>query len=167
MKRSDFLTTTALAVVGVTTLFTTNSFTEKKPDSKPSIKSDDYDDDNFELDEITVAELQDKMAKGAYTSEQITQLYLNRIEAIDKNGPKLNSMIEVNPDALSIAKAMDKERKDGKVRGALHGIPIVIKDNIDTADEMMKTAGDLALVGNIAKKDAFLVTQLRNDGAVS
>lgn len=165
MKRSAFLTTTALAAVGITTLFTTNSFTEKKTDSKPENNSEETED-NFELNEITVMQLQDKMAKGTYTSEQITQLYLDRIEAIDKNGPKLNSMIEVNPDALSIAKAMDKERKEGKIRGLLHGIPIVIKDNIDTGDKMMTTAGALALVGNIAKKDAFIVTQLRNSGAV-
>jgi amidase len=165
MKRSDFLASTALAAVGLTTLFATNSFTEKKTDSKQENKSEGSDDP-FELDEITVSELQDKMAKGAYTSEQITQLYLNRIDAIDKNGPKLNSIIELNPDALDIAKAMDKERKDGKVRGALHGIPILIKDNIDTADKMMTTAGALALVGNKAKKDAFIVTQLRKSGAV-
>ena len=134
-------------------------------DSKPE-KNSEESIENFELDEITVSELQDKMEKGTYTSAQITQLYLDRIEAIDKNGPKLNSIIEVNPDALSIAKAMDQERKEGKVRGLLHGIPVVLKDNIDTADKMMTTAGSLALIGHIAKKDAFIVTQLRNAGAV-
>ena len=139
MKRSAFLTNTALAAVGITTLFATNSFTDKKTDSKPEIQPEN-NEDQFELNEITVQELQDKMAKGTYTSEQITQLYLNRIEAIDKNGPKLNTMIEVNPDALNIAKAMDKERKEGKIRGLLHGIPIVIKDNIDTGDKMQTTA---------------------------
>lgn len=165
MKRSAFLTNTALAAVGITTLFATNSFTEKKTDSKPENKSEESED-QFELDEITISELQDKMAKGIYTSAQITQLYLNRIDAIDKNGPKLNSIIEVNPDALNIAKAMDKERKEGKIRGLLHGIPIVIKDNIDTGDQMMTTAGALALVGHRAEKDAFIVTQLRNSGAI-
>ncbi|WP_226064493.1 amidase [Kaistella polysaccharea] len=165
MKRSDFLKNTALAAIGIPTLFATNSFTEKNTDSKLEYISEDFDN-NFELDEMTVSELQDKMEKGTYTSAQITQLYLDRIEPIDKNGPKLNSIIEVNPDALSIAKAMDKERKDAKIRGPLHGIPVVIKDNIDTADQMMTTAGSLALVGNIAKKDAFIVTQLRNAGAV-
>ena len=165
MKRGEFLKNSALAALGITTIFTTNSFTGKKPAFKPE-NSSQNPDDNFELNEITVAELQDKMAKGAYTSAQITQLYLDRIATIDKNGPKLNSIIEINPDALTIAKAMDKERKDGKIRGPLHGIPVVIKDNIDTADKMMTTAGALAMVGNYAKKDAFIVTQLRNAGAV-
>ena len=165
MKRSDFLKNTALAAIGIPTLLATTSFAEKNTDSKSEYIAEEPDS-NFELDEITVSELQDEMEKGMYTSAQITQLYLNRIEAIDKNGPKLNSMIEINPDALSIAKAMDQERKEGKVRGSLHGIPIIIKDNIDTADKMMTTAGSLALVGHIAKKDAFIVTQLRNAGAV-
>ncbi|SFH76674.1 amidase [Halpernia frigidisoli] len=165
MKRSEFLASTALAAVGITTLFTTNSFTAKKDVEKPEGLVE-ITDENFELDEVTISDLQNKMAQGTYTSAQITQLYLKRIEAIDKNGPKLNSMIEVNPDALQIAKVMDKERKAGKSRGPLHGIPVVIKDNIDTADKMMTTAGALALVGNISKKDAFIVTQLRNAGAV-
>ena len=166
MKRRAFLTNTSLAVAGLTTtLFVTPSCSDKK--TEPTTKTDDDDsEDNFELNEITVMELQDKMAKGEYTSEQITQLYLNRIEAIDKNGPKLNAIIELNPDALNIAKEMDKERKAGKTRGALHGIPILIKDNIDTADKMMTTAGALALAGNIADKDAFIVQKLREAGAV-
>lgn len=165
MKRSAFLTTTALAAVGLTTLFTTSSFTEKETTLKSEDQSEDLED-NFELNEITVLELQDKMKAGNYTSQQITQLYLDRIEAIDKNGPKLNTMIEVNPEAINIARMMDQERKAGKVRGLLHGIPIVIKDNIDTADKMMTTAGALALKGHIAEKDAFIVKQLRDAGAV-
>ena len=165
MKRSDFLRNTALAAIGIPTILATTSFTENKTNPKPEIPTEESDN-NFELDEMTVSELQDKMEKGTYTSAQITQLYLNRIEAIDKNGPKLNSMIEINPEALSIAKSMDQERKEGKIRGPLHGIPVVIKDNIDTADQMMTTAGALALVGHIAEKDAFIVTQLRKAGAV-
>ena len=166
MKRRTFLTNTSLAVAGLTTtLFATSSCSDKKTEPTATTKTDDAEDD-FELNEMTVTELQDKMAKGVYTSEQITKLYLNRIEAIDKNGPKLNAIIELNPEALSIAKAMDKERKDGKTRGALHGIPILIKDNIDTADKMMTTAGALALEGNMAKKDAFIVQRLRDAGAV-
>ena len=166
MKRRAFLTNTSLAVAGLTTtLFVTPSCSDKK--TEPTTKTDDDDsEDNFELNEITVMELQDKIAKGEYTSEQITKLYLNRIQAIDKNGPKLNAVIELNPDALNIAKEMDKERKAGKTRGALHGIPILIKDNIDTADKMMTTAGALALAGNIADKDAFIVQKLREAGAV-
>lgn len=165
MKRSAFLKNTAMAAIAIPTIFSTTSFKEKRKESKPENTAEESDD-HFELDELTVPELQDKMEKGIYSSAQITQLYLNRIEAIDKNGPKLNSMIEINPDALIVAKAMDQERKEGKIRGSLHGIPVVIKDNIDTADKMMTTAGSLALVGNIATKDAFIVKQLRNAGAV-
>lgn len=121
---------------------------------------------DFPLDEITVDALQQKMAAGEYTSRAITEMYLRRIEALDKNGPRLNAVIELNPDALSIADSLDAERKQGKVRSALHGIPVLIKDNIDTADRMMTTAGSIALEGNKASKDAFIVTRLRESGAV-
>lgn len=106
------------------------------------------------------------MQAGELTSRAITEMYLKRIEEIDKEGPKLNSIIEVNSDALSIADSLDKERKDGKVRGPLHGVPVLIKDNIDTADKMMTTAGSLALEGHHAAKDAFIIQQLREAGAV-
>ena len=120
----------------------------------------------FELEEMTVAELQDAMAKGRYTSRQLVDLYLKRIEEIDRNGPGLRSVIEVNPDAGLLADSMDAERKAGKARGPLHGVPIVIKDNIDTADKMTTTAGSLALEGSIAPKDAFIVGRLRQAGAI-
>ncbi len=106
------------------------------------------------------------MQSKEYTSRSITELYLKRIDAIDKAGPKLNAVIQINPDALDIADAMDKERANGRVRGQLHGIPVLIKDNIDTGDKMMTTAGVLALVGNIAKQDAFIIKKLREAGAV-
>ena len=118
------------------------------------------------LPEWTITELQEKMEAGELTSRQIAELYLKRIEAVDKDGPFLNSIIELNPDALEIADGLDKERKMGKMRGALHGIPILIKDNIDTHDKMQTTAGSLALEGNYAAKDAFIVKQLRKAGAV-
>ena len=121
---------------------------------------------NFELDEITIDELQQKMQTGQTTAVAITGLYLKRIAAIDKAGPTLNSVIEINKAALSIAAAMDKERKAGKIRGPLHGIPVLIKDNINTGDEMMTTAGALALKGNIAATDASIVERLRAAGAV-
>ena len=121
---------------------------------------------NFELDEITIDELQEKMQTGQTTAVAITGLYLKRIAAIDKSGPTLNSVIEINKAALSIAAAMDKERKAGKIRGPLHGIPVLIKDNINTGDEMMTTAGALALKGNIAATDASIVERLRAAGAV-
>jgi amidase len=122
--------------------------------------------DDFALNEITVSELQAKMEQGALTAREITQMYLDRIEAVDKNGPKLQSVIEINPDALTLASTLDEERKAGKVRGPLHGVPILIKDNIDTGDQMMTTAGALALTGNIAAQDAFIVEKLRAAGAV-
>ncbi|MEJ7768746.1 MAG: amidase [Chitinophagaceae bacterium] len=122
--------------------------------------------DDFELNEQTIDDLQQMMQEGKFTSRSITDLYLKRIAAIDKAGPELNSVIEVNPDALAIADEMDKERKAGKIRGPLHGIPVMVKDNIDTADKMMTTAGSLAMVGNIASRDAFIIQKLRVSGAV-
>jgi amidase len=120
----------------------------------------------FELDEMTAAQLQEAMTRGRLTSRQLVEQYLRRIERIDRSGPTLRSVIEINPDAMALAEAMDAERKAGKVRGPLHGIPILIKDNIDTGDKMMTTAGSLALEGSIAPKDAFVVSRLRASGAV-
>ena len=118
------------------------------------------------LPEWTIADLNEKMESGELTAHQVAELYLQRIEAVDKNGSYLNSVIELNPDALSIADDLDRERKAGKVRGPLHGIPVLLKDNIDTHDRMQTTAGSLALEGNIAAKDAFIVRQLRKAGVV-
>jgi len=119
---------------------------------------------NTELNEITIAELQAKMRSGEISAERLTRKYLERIKEID---PKLNSVIETNPDALDIAEQLDKERKSGRIRGALHGIPVLIKDNIDTADRMKTTAGSMALLNApTPKQDAFLVQQLRKAGAV-
>lgn len=120
----------------------------------------------FELDEATIAQLQEGMQSGRYSSRRLTALYLDRIEQIDRSGPTLMSVIEVNPDALAIAEALDAERRTKGARGPLHGIPILIKDNIDTADRMMTTAGSLALEGHIAARDAFVVQRLRAAGAV-
>ena len=100
------------------------------------------------------------------TAHAITEKYLARIEAIDKHGPAINSVIEVNPDALSIAKELDRERKQKHIRGPLHGIPVLIKDNIDTSDRMMTTAGSLALVGSKPPKDSMVAQKLREAGAV-
>ena len=121
---------------------------------------------DFVLNEATIDVLQQKMQQGIYTSRSITELYLKRIEQIDKAGPGLHAIIEVNPDALAIADQMDKERKAGTVRGPMHGIPVLVKDNIDTGDKMMTTAGSLALVGHKAAQDAFIIAQLRKAGAV-
>jgi amidase len=120
----------------------------------------------FELDEITISDLQDGMKSGKFTARSITEKYLARIDAIDKHGPAINSVIEVNPDALAIADELDQERKAKGARGPLHGIPVLIKDNIDTADRMMTTAGSLALVGAKPPKDSTVAQKLRNAGAV-
>jgi amidase len=121
---------------------------------------------SFELDEVTVTRLQDALATGRYTSRQLVELYTQRIGAIDRSGPTLRSVIELNPDALAIADALDMERRAGRVRGPLHGIPVLIKDNIDTHDRMMTTAGSLALQGSIAERDSFVAERLRAAGAV-
>lgn len=118
------------------------------------------------MQEYSILELQNKMASGELTASGLAEKYLERIEAIDRNGPKLNSVIETNPEALAIAASLDQERRGGKTRGPLHGIPVLIKDNIDTHDQMQTTAGSLAMQGHIAKRDAFIIKQLRRAGAV-
>jgi amidase len=120
----------------------------------------------FEFDEITFGELADGMKSGKYTSRAITEKYLERIRDVDASGPTLRAMIETNPDALQIADELDRERAAKGPRGPLHGIPIAIKDNIDTADKMMTTAGSLALVGAKPPKDSYVAQKLRAAGAV-
>ena len=120
----------------------------------------------FTLEETTVAQLQDGMSAGRLSARSIAKAYLDRIAALDRKGPMLRAILETNPDALAIADAMDAERRQGKVRGPLHGVPVIIKDNIDTHDRMQTTAGSLALEGNIALRDAFIVERLRAGGAV-
>ena len=121
---------------------------------------------DFELDEITIDDLQKALQSGQYSSRRLTEKYLSRIHEIDKTGPLLNSIIELNPDALLIADTLDQERKSKGPRGPLHGIPLLIKDNIDTGDRMNTTAGSMALVGSPAPNDAFVAAQLRRAGAV-
>jgi amidase len=120
----------------------------------------------FELDEITISELQDGMKSGKFTARSLVEKYSERIEKIDKHGPSLNSIIEMNPDAPSIAEDLDRERKAKGARGPMHGIPVLIKDNIDTADRMMTTAGSLALVGSKPTRDSAVAQRLRAAGAV-
>jgi amidase len=121
---------------------------------------------DFELDEVTIDSLQNAFKSGQYSSRSLTDKYLARIQEIDKSGPMLNSVIEINPDATKIADALDEERKAKGARGPLHGIPVLIKDNIDTGDRMNTTAGSLALLGSQAPRDAFVASQLRKAGAV-
>jgi amidase len=155
MKRRTFFKTTALSgsAIAMTGVAACTSQTENKSEINLA---------DFELNEITIGELQEKMEAGELTSFDICKKYLDRIEKVD---PVLKSVIEINPDALEIARKLDEERKNGNVRGPLHGIPVMIKDNIDTGDKMQTTAGSLALEGNIASKDAFIINKLREAGA--
>ncbi len=120
----------------------------------------------FELQEATISDLQDGMKSGKWTARSLTKEYVAQIEAIDRHGPGLRSVIELNPDAMAQADALDKERKEKGPRGPLHGVPVLVKDNIDTADEMATTAGSLALVGSKPPHDAFIVKKLRQAGVV-
>lgn len=121
---------------------------------------------SFELEEITISALQQAMQAGKYSSRSLVEKYTDRINDLDKRGPALNSVIELNPDAESIAAALDKERKEKGPRGPLHGVPILLKDNIDTHDRMLTTAGSLALVDSKPAQDAFVAKRLRDAGAV-
>jgi amidase len=120
----------------------------------------------FTLEEITLRHLQQGYREGRFTVVQVVQGYLQRIEAIDRNGPKLNAVLRVNPDALAIAAELDRELKAGRNRGPLHGIPVILKDNIDSADPMPTTAGATALRDSFAKKDSGVAGKLRAAGAV-
>src|SRR5216683_2877200 len=130
-----------------------------QPTPAPEVKS-------FELDEVTISDLQDGMKSGKFTAHSLVEKYSQRIDDMDKHGPTINSVLELKPDALSIADALDRERKSKGSRGPMHGIPVLIKDNIDTADRMMTTAGSLALVGAKPPKDSFVAQKLRAAGAV-
>ncbi|HKG48292.1 MAG TPA: amidase [Pyrinomonadaceae bacterium] len=155
MKRRQFLQTTAAACVAALAnpvLGLSVSKTETSP--------------AFELDELTITDLQQGLQSGKYTSRELVEKYSNRISEIDKRGPGLYSVIEMNPDAERIAVALDRERKERGPRSPLHGIPTLIKDNIDTQDRMMTTAGSLALVGAKPLRDAFVAQKLREAGAV-
>jgi amidase len=156
MKRRTFFKTTALSS-SILALSGVAACTQQ------SVKPEEPDYSAFGLNEITVDELQKKMESGEMSSAQICEMYLERIKQVD---PVLKSVIEINPDALEIARNLDIARKEGKIRGVLHGIPVLFKDNIDTGDNMQTTAGSLALEGNIAQKDAFIIKKLREAGTV-
>ena len=164
MNRRKFILSTSVAAAASTVLASA-SFPLQAKERIKSV-SDEVIDDDFDLNEITIDELQERMSSGKLSSKKITEMYLKRIAKMDKQGPTLNAVIELNPDALEIAEQMDEERKNGKIRSRMHGIPVLIKDNIDTGDKMMTTAGATAMIGNMASKDAFIVQQLRKSGAV-
>jgi len=161
MDRRKFLRNGSLAGLSLSSLSSLDG-AKNRPAEQPATP----DAAEFPLLEATIDQLQQMMQNGQHTSQSITKQYLKRIGAIDKKGPALNAVIELNPDALSIAGAMDAERKAGKIRGPLHGIPVLIKDNIDCGDKMQTTAGSLALEGHHAAKDAFIIAKLRASGAV-
>jgi amidase len=172
MNRRHFLRNSSLTGFGFSALTFESFFSPGKRRGVPGVGGADGAPaagtaaHDFPLLEATIDELQQKMNGGEYSSVSITKLYLKRIADIDKKGPALNAVIELNPDALAIAAELDAERKAGKVRGPMHGIPVLIKDNINCGDRMMTTAGALALEGHKASKDAFIVSQLRAAGAV-
>ena len=162
MKRRDFLQTTGL---GATLIL--SSAPDLFARETEALKTfEPYSPVPAELDEVTISDLQNDMRAGKTSSQSITRKYLERINDIDKKGPAINSVIEINPEAVAIAEALDRERKDKGPRGPLHGIPVLIKDNIDTADRMTTTAGSLALLGSRPPEDSFVARKLREAGAV-
>jgi amidase len=170
IDRRDFVAST-VATAAAAAVGTMTTLVPMHTAQAAGLAPDDYAPDAAQPDvfpyaEVSVAELQSRMTKGVLTSRTLTAAYLARIAAVDRSGPTLNSVIETNPDALAIAAERDAERRAGKVRGPLHGIPVLIKDNIDSADRMQTTAGSLALVGKPAPRDAFIVQRLRDAGAV-
>lgn len=164
MKRRQFLEKSAMAGIVLPAIVGSACHPGRSSDRYPA--ASDNVMDRFSLSESTIDELRKKMESGQMTSRSLVAMYLKRIQEIDRAGIRLNAVIEINPDAERIADALDHERSNGNVRGPLHGIPFLIKDNIDTADKMMTTAGSLALSGNFAKEDAPIVAQLRKAGAV-
>jgi amidase len=167
-SRRSFLRTTIAggAVATLTPLYPALGAAREIASSQPNDSGAPATVKPFELDEITIADLQDGMKSGKFTSRSLVEKYSSRIEEIDKSGPAINCVIELNPDALDIANSLDQERKAKGPRSPLHGVPVLIKDNIDTADRMMTTAGSLALVGSKPAKDSFVVQQLHSAGAV-
>lgn len=134
--------------------------------ANPPVPQPTPDHDDNELVEATIFQLQSKMASGRMSSEEIVEGYIDRIHELDQNGPGVNTVIELNPDAIHIARSLDAERRGGHVRGPMHGIPVLLKDNIDTADKMQSAAGSLALVGTPAVHDSTVAARLRAAGAV-
>lgn len=160
MKRRDFLRAGALSgAAALVPELARAERVEAEGTTAPKIEE-------FALDEVTIAELQRDMVSGKRTAQSITRDYLERIESVDRRGPSLRAVIETNPEAMAIAKALDDERRAKGPRGPMHGIPVLIKDNIDTADRMMTTAGSYALEGSKPLQDATIAKRLRDAGAI-
>ena len=154
-SRREFVGTIAVGAVGVAA----TSMESGSATAQTSVPE-------FPFAEATIADLQKAMESGAVTSKRLVEMYLGRIEALDRSGPLLRAVIEVNPDAVAIADAMDVERATKGPRGPLHGIPVLVKDNLDSADHMATTSGSLALVGAKPTRDSHVVKRLREAGAV-
>lgn len=163
MDRRNFLQASAVAGAGILVANAVSSCNNTAPNVSMDLA---HSFPEFELDEITVEELQKKMNSGEYSARSLVELYTGRIKEMDQNGAALNSVMELNQDALAIADQLDEERRDGKIRSALHGIPIIIKGNIDSGDKMHTNAGASAIAGNIAGKDAAVVARLRDAGVI-
>ncbi len=162
MDRRAFLKTTAAGGAGLTA----NLACAPPASESPSGAGAQGEIPPFEFDEITADDLQRMMESGEHTARSITEAYLGRLDAMDRQGPELRSMIEINPDALEIADELDAERQANGPRGPLHGIPVALKDNLDTHDRMTTTAGSLALEGSIPPQDSFVAERLRAAGAI-
>jgi amidase len=154
------------AIAGTTRAWAAGTAAPASPSPSPSSSAASSAPAPFPFEETTIVDLQAAMSSGKLTARQLTQAYIGRIDAIDLGGIQLNSVLELNPDALAIADQLDNERLQGKVRGPLHGIPILIKDNIATADRMETTAGSFALLGSKVPADAFVAEKLRRAGAI-
>ncbi|MDQ6634045.1 MAG: amidase [Gemmatimonadota bacterium] len=161
LTRRGFLgtATTAVAMSGISSIHMKVESARARPLAVPAVPA-------FELEEKTIAELQAGMQSGQYSARSLVAQYIARIDELDRQGPTLRHVLETNPEGLAIADALDVERRAGRVRGPLHGIPVLVKDNIDTADRMSTSAGSLALAGSRAARDAFIVERLRSAGAV-
>jgi amidase len=164
MNRRQFLGTTAAGSAGA--LATQAGCAPSAPPAAAPAAGDATGNEPFELHEATINALQDGMRTGRWTARRIAELYLARIEALNQRGPELRAIIEVNPDALALADQLDAERRAGTLRGPLHGIPVALKDNLDTHDRMTTTAGSLALEGSIPPQDSFVAAKLRSAGAL-
>ena len=162
MNRRDFIRT-GVASGAVISLPGCNSYEEPRV---PTGTTRPFQIPDFPLEEMTIADLSSAMGRGDYTCREIMELYLERIEILDRQGPQLFSVLEVNPSALSTADGIDRDLRNGTSKGPLHGIPVLLKDNIDTADQMTTTAGSTALRGSTPPRDAFIADKLRAAGAV-
>jgi amidase len=163
LNRREFVGAASLA--GAATL-AASGCALPEPERDETTAGATFDIPAFELEELTIADLQGGMESGQLSARSIAERYLERIEALDRKGPTLRSILETNPEALEIADALDEERRQGRVRGPLHGIPVLLKDNIATADRMTTTAGSYALEGCIPARDSFVAARLREAGAV-